>query len=120
MKSFLAKLKREDGYAVAEFAVTVPILVMVSSVCLWAIGISITKFQLESFVHQQARLVARGEILPEEFNQSAPNGTTVNVIELEEKVRVEAQVTKQIPLINKEIELNSSAESMLEVYEFQE
>ena len=116
MNNPLSKTKKDDGYAIVEFAVTIPILVSVASLCFWAIGISVNKFQIENYANQAARTIARGETLSDEYLSVAPKGMTLNVQEIDSKVRVETRLVTQIPIINKEIELFSTAESLSEIY----
>ena len=106
----------ENGYAVAEFAVTIPILVSVVSICFWVIGISINKFQIENYANQAARIIARGETIPEDYLFGAPRGMILNVEEKGSRIKVETRLVVKIPILGKEIELASEAENISEIY----
>lgn len=120
MKKFCAWLKKEDGYAIAEFAITIPILIFVTSFCVWAIETAITKFQMENIANQVVRLIARGESLPENFLENVNSGMKVNVSEAENKIHVQVDLIQKLPILDRQINLQSRAEGILEVYEFQE
>ena len=119
-EKFRRATKSDNGYAVAEFAITVPALVAISSICFWVVGVSVNKFQIDNYANQAARTIARGETLSDEFLASGPKGMAITLNENENKIRVDVQLIKTIPLLNRTIELSSTAESISEVYEFQE
>jgi hypothetical protein len=112
--------RKADGYAVAEFAVTLPALISICASCVWIIGLGITKFQLENIVSTAARVVARGEQLDEKFIELAPTGTSIEVFTNSDRIRVEAKLIKPIPFTTRHLELHSAVESILEAYVFQE
>lgn len=108
---------QSHGYAVAEFAITLPVLIALFSICVWIIGLGVTKIQLENISNNVARTVARGEL----FEQTKSiSGLTVEVTELGNTVGVQAKVKRTIPLLNKEIELTATAKSISEIYDSNE
>ena len=109
-------IKKNDGYAVAEFAVTIPALIGVLSTCIWAIGITINKYELENFSSNAARILARGESLPSSFIDSAPKGMTFSIMDSGSSIQVETKLIREIPLLNRQVELIGQAESVSEVY----
>lgn len=117
---FKRQLSDDKGFAVAEFAVTVPILISMLSMCVWVIGISIKKYELENYVNNVARLVARGEAQSDTLEKSAPFGTEIQVSQTDNQIYVEANLVQHIPVFNKEIHLSATAQSMLETYETEE
>ena len=108
--------KNENGYAVAEFAITVPVLISIVSICFWVIGISINKFKIENYANQAARIIARGESLPENYLSSAPKEMSMTIEELDSRIKVETRLITKIPFLGKKIELVGSAESLSETY----
>ena len=108
--------KNENGYAVAEFAITVPVLISIVSICFWVIGISINKFKIENYANQAARIIARGESLPENYLSSAPKEMSMTIEELDSRIKVETRLITKIPILGKKIELVGSAESLSETY----
>lgn len=120
MFRFPSKYRSSDGYAVAEFAVTLPALLSVVGICFWTIGLAVTKFEQENLTSNAARILARGQDLPEDyFNRESAN-ITWQVSESNGRINISTQIYKTIPILNKQIELSSFAESLSEVYEFQE
>ncbi len=108
--------QNENGYAVAEFAITIPVLLSVVSICFWILGISINKFRIENYASQAARIVARGETLPEDYLVAAPKEMTMTIEELDSRIKVETRLITKIPILGKNIELVGNAESLSEIY----
>ena len=108
--------KNENGYAVAEFAITIPVFISIVSICFWVIGISINKFQIENYANQAARIIARGESLPENYLDSAPKEMSMTIQEVDSRIQVETRLITKIPILGKSIELVGSAESLSETY----
>ena len=118
--NYRERFKKEDGYAVAEFAVVIPASISVLGVSLWLIGISLTKFELQNYANNAARLIARGETPSAEFLAGAPSGMELNVTENENQIKVLTQVMQTLPIFNKQIQLTSEAIALSEVYVYQE
>lgn len=108
---------RDNGYAIAEFAITIPILISLFAMGIWAIGISVKKFEMESYANNLVRTLARGEKVSEEFLNSAPQGIKVNVDSTQDRIRVESVFIAHIPILNREIEITANAEGVTEFYE---
>ncbi len=111
---------KSDGYAIAEFAITIPALISVCALCFWVIGLSVSKLQLENLVSNAARIAARGEPLDPKLFESAPLGTSLEVITNADQIRVEAILIKEVPFLKNQIELKSAAESISEFYVLKE
>lgn len=116
MKLFNNRSK-DDGYAVAELAITLPALMSVFAICLWSLGIGLTKLQIESYTISVARTLARGEAISEVAKSNAPRGMQIQINELNNRINVKTSVQKQIPVLNKTFEVTGYAEAMSEIYE---
>lgn len=109
--------RRDDGYAIAEFAITIPILISLFAMSIWAIGLSLKKFEMENYANNLVRTLARGEKVTKEFVDSKPQDIKINVINVQDHIRVETLYISQIPIINKQIEITAVAEGVMESYE---
>jgi hypothetical protein len=115
----LKKSIRDDGYAIAEFAIIIPILISLFAMGIWAIGISVKKFEMENYTNNLVRTLARGEKASEELMNAAPQGININVASKQDRIRVESVFITQIPILNREIEITAIAEGVNEFYELQ-
>jgi Flp pilus assembly protein TadG len=115
----LKKFRKDNGYAIAEFAITIPILISLFAMGIWAISLSLKKFEMENYTNNLVRTLARGEKVSEQFVYATPQGMKVNVINSQDRIRVETTFRARIPIINKEIEIAATAESASEFYESQ-
>jgi len=113
----LNNFRRDDGYAIAEFAITIPILISLIAMSISVIGLSLKKFEMENYANNLVRTLARGENVSEEFVEAAPQGMKINVINSQEHIRVETLYISQIPIINRKIEIAAVAEGVMEFYE---
>lgn len=116
----LQKINKSEGYAVAEFAVTLPALLGVVGISFWTLGLAVNKFEQENLTSNAARILARGEDLPTDYFNNEQVQLSFEVIESNGRIKVTTQSLQAIPIIKKQIELNASAESLSEVYEYQE
>ena len=110
-------IKRDDGYAIAEFAITIPILISLFAMSIWAIGLTLKKFEMENYANNLVRTLARGEKVSEQFVYSKPQDIQINVINAQDHIRVETLYISQIPIINRQIEITAVAEGVMEFYE---
>ena len=67
-----ATLGKQAGFATVEFAMTIPLLVMVTVLGTWLIGLTVTDLRLHSAASSAARILARGQELPHNFDQILP------------------------------------------------
>lgn len=109
-------VQRSHGYAIAELAIAIPALLFIVAISLSVIGITVTQIKLESAAALGARIVGRGEPIPESFLSSLPAGTEVNVDSENEVVDVELVTRKEIGLAitSFEIELAANSRARLE------
>jgi len=111
-------VQRSHGYAIAEFALAIPALLIVVAMSVSLVGLTVTQIQLESAAALGARIVGRGDPIPDSFRNSLPEGTEI-VIEPDveaEVVNFTLETTKNIDLIlvPYQIDLTASARARLE------
>jgi Flp pilus assembly protein TadG len=70
-------IQRTHGYAVAEFAVVLPAILFVVAIVFVLMGITTTQIQLESSAAMAARIIGRGDPLPDSYRNSLPVGTQI-------------------------------------------
>ena len=70
-------VQRTHGYAVAEFAIVLPAILFVAAIVFSLIGITATQIQLESSAAMAARIIGRGDPLPDSYRNSLPVGTQI-------------------------------------------
>jgi len=73
-------VQRAHGYAIAEFALVIPAVLIIVAMSVSLIGLTVTQIQLESAAALGARIVGRGDPIPDSFRNSLPNGTEIVVI----------------------------------------
>ena len=111
-------VQRSHGYAIAEFAMAIPALLIVVAMSVSLVGLTVTQIQLESSAALGARIVGRGDPIPDSYRNSLPEGTEI-VIEPDaeaEVVQFTLKTTKNIGvmLFQYRIELMASARARLE------
>jgi hypothetical protein len=111
-------VQRNHGYAIAEFAMAIPALLIIVSMSVSLIGLTVTQLQLESSAALGARIIGRGDPIPDSFRNSLPAGTEI-IIETEleaEVVQFTLKTTKNIGLmlLPYQIDLTASARARLE------
>ena len=111
-------VQRSLGYAIAELAMAIPALLIIISMSVSLIGLTVTQLQLESSAALGARIIGRGDPIPDSFRNSLPAGTEI-IIETEleaEVVQFTLKTTKNIGLmlLPYRIDLIASARARLE------
>ena len=111
-------VQRSHGYAIAEFAMAIPALLIVVAMSVSVVGLTVTQIQLESSAALGARIIGRGDPIPDSYRNSLPEGTEI-VIEPDaeaEVVQFTLKTTKNIGvmLFQYRIELMASARARLE------
>jgi hypothetical protein len=94
-------VQRSHGYAIAEFAMAIPALLIVVSLAISIIGTTVTQIQLESSAALGARIIGRGDPIPDSFRNSLPENTEI-IIEPDadaEVVQFTLKTTKNIGLM---------------------
>jgi hypothetical protein len=109
-------VQRSHGYAIAEFAMAIPALLIIVAMCVSLIGLTVTQIQLESAAALGARIIGRGDSIPESFRNSLPAGTDIYVKPNSEVVEVTLKTKRSIGLemFSLQIDLTASARSPLE------
>lgn len=109
-------IQRTHGYAVAEFAVVIPAILFVVAIVISLFGITTTQLQLESAAVMGARILGRGDPLPDSYQNSLPIGTHVTAIPEGEVVEVVLTTTRNIrlPSISYSFTLTAKARARLE------
>jgi hypothetical protein len=111
-------VQRSHGYAIAEFAMAIPALLVIVAMSVSLIGLTVTQIQLESSAALGARIIGRGDPIPDSFRNSLPAGTEI-IIEPEleaEVVQFTLKTSKNIGLmlLPYRIDLTATAHARLE------
>ena len=109
-------VQRSHGYAIAELAMAIPALLIIVAMSVSLVGITVTQIQLESAAALGARIVGRGDPIPDSFRNSLPEGTEVIIEPEVEVIRFTLKTKKKfgLALIPYQIELSASARARLE------
>jgi len=109
-------IQRTHGYAVAEFAVVLPAILFVVAIVISLLGITTTQLQLESGAVMGARIIGRGDPLPDSYRNSLPFGTQILAIPEGEVVELVLTTTRNIglPYISYSFILTAKARARLE------
>ena len=86
------------GYATAEFAMTIPLVVMVGVLGIWTMGVATSDVRLQTSAQSAARIVARGQELPRNFKYTLPHNAQVSVLPSQDAVTVTIEVPVQSPI----------------------
>ena len=111
-------VQRSHGYAIAEFALAIPALLIVVAMTVSLVGLTVTQIQLESSAALGARIIGRGDPIPDSFRNSLPETTEI-IIEPDadaEVVQFTLKTTKNIGLLlfPYRIDLTASSRARLE------
>ncbi len=109
-------VQRTHGYAIAEFAMALPALLIVVAMSISLISLTVTQIKLESAAALGARIVGRGDPIPDSFRNSLPEGTDIIVTPEIEVVEVTLKTTKNfgLAIFPYQLELTASACARLE------
>ena len=109
-------VQRTHGYAIAEFAMALPALLIVVAMSISLISLTVTQIKLESAAALGARIVGRGDPIPDSFRNSLPEGTDIIVTPEIEVVEVTLKTTKNsgLAIFPYQLELTASARARLE------
>jgi hypothetical protein len=111
-------VQRSHGYAIAEFAFAIPALLIVVAMSVSLVGLTVTQIQLESSAALGARIIGRGDPIPDSFRNSLPETTEI-IIEPDadaEVVQFTLKTNKNIGLFlfPYRIDLTASSRARLE------
>lgn len=109
-------VQRTHGYAVAEFAIVLPAIFFVAAIVFSLIGITTMQIQLESSAAMAARIIGRGDPLPDSYRNSLPVGTQIFAKPNGDVVEVILTTTRSIglPLLSHNFTLTATAWARLE------
>ena len=109
-------VQRTHGYAVAEFAIVLPAILFIASIIFTLIGITTTQIQLESSAVMAARIIGRGDPLPDSYRNSLPVGTEIFAKPDGDVVEVILMTTRKIglPFLSHTFTLTAKARARLE------
>jgi hypothetical protein len=106
-------VQRSHGYAIAELAMAIPALLIIVAMSVSLIGVTVTQIQLESSATLGARIIGRGDPIPDSFRDSLPTGTEI-IIEPDpeaEVVQFTLKTSKNIGLMLLPYRINLTATS---------
>ena len=109
-------VQRSHGYAIAELAMAIPTLLIIISMSVSLIGLTVTQLQLESSAALGARIIGRGDPIPDSFRNSLPEGTEIVISPENEIVQFTLKSTRNIGLtaFPYQLVLTASARARLE------
>lgn len=109
-------VRRNHGYAIAEFALAIPALLVVVAMSISMISLTATQIKLESAAALGARIVGRGDPIPDSFRNSLPKGTEIIIKPEVDVVEVMLKTTKTVgtKTFAYRVELTASARARLE------
>ena len=109
-------VQRTHGYAIAEFAMAIPAFLLIVAMSISLISLTVTQIKLESAAALGARIIGRGDPIPDSFRNSLPEGTEIIVKPEVEVVEVTLRTSKNLGLaiFPYELELTASARARLE------
>jgi len=109
-------VQRTHGYAIAEFAMAIPALLIIVAISISLIGVTVTQIQLESAAALGARIIGRGDPIPDSFRNSLPKGTEVIVKPEVDVVEVTLKTARNFSgrFLPFRIDLSASARARLE------
>ena len=109
-------VQRTHGYAIAEFALAIPALLIIVSMAVSLVGLTVTQIQLESSAALGARIIGRGDPIPDSFRNSLPEGTEITVESDVEVVKFTLKTSRNagLMLLPYRIELTANARARLE------
>ena len=109
-------VQRTHGYAIAEFAMVIPAFFLLVAMSVSLVGLTITQIKLESSAALGARIVGRGDPIPDSFRNSLPDGTQIVIKPDVEVVEFTLNTKQNIgsALLPFQVALTASARAPLE------
>lgn len=109
-------VQRTHGYAIAEFAMAIPALLIVVAMSVSLIGLTVTQIRLESAAALGARIIGRGDPIPDSFRNTLPEHTEIIVKPQSEVVEVTLKThqTFGLKFFPFQVDLAASARARLE------
>lgn len=109
----------DQGYSVAEFAVTLPILVLLTYLIVWCASVVQTHLNLLGLAQTTVRIIARGDVIPESLKEDLAAKATMKVTQHGEILKVELSTYRSAPFgwVSRGIEIRESATAIVELTE---
>ena len=109
-------VQRSHGYAIAEFAMAIPALLIVVAMSVSLLGLITTQIQLESSAALGARIIGRGDPIPDSFRNALPKGTEIIIEPEAQVVKFTLKTSRNISLVMlpHPIDLTATAYARLE------
>ena len=109
-------VQRTHGFAIAEFAMAIPALLIIVAMSVSLIGLTVTQVRLESAAALGARIIGRGDPIPDSFRNSLPEGTEIIVKPQSEVVEftLKTRQTFGLKTFPFQVDLAASARARLE------
>jgi hypothetical protein len=109
-------VQRTHGFAIAEFAMAIPALLIIVAMSVSLIGLTVTQVRLESAAALGARIIGRGDPIPDSFRNSLPEGTEIIVKPQSEVVEftLKNRQTFGLKIFPFQVDLAASARARLE------
>ncbi len=106
----------DAGYAVAEFAVVLPVLIFMTAIGMWSINVCVSQLELQSTVATISRTAARGDSVINLIDKAQENHIAVVVSSYDSVVSVNAtkQVNFPLPALHDTVNLTASMTSSIE------
>jgi hypothetical protein len=94
----------------------IPALLMVVAMSVSLIGLTVTQIKLESAAALGARIVGRGDPIPDSFRNALPEGTEIIVVSQNEVVEFTLKTSRDfgLEIFAYRVELSASARARLE------
>lgn len=118
MRGFRRRLNPLDdaGYAVAEFAVVLPVLIFMTAIGMWSINVCVSQLELQSTVATISRTAARGDSVIDLIDKAQAHHIAVIVSSHDSVVSVDATKQVNVPLsaVHDAVNLSASMTSSIE------
>ena len=110
------RFRDRSGYATVELAIAIPVLLMMTTICVWSLSLAVLDIRLTSSAANAARMLARGQTMPPEFLNDLPSQAQMLVFRDQSVVRVDLEVPVHSPIPRFAIPwtINSSATAAIE------
>jgi len=89
---------KDDGMVTAELAIALPVLTVITFICLWLLSLAVVDFQLHGHAATVARLVARGDEVPSKEQLQLARGSIIDVSQDKNLVSVEISDERRLPI----------------------
>ena len=116
MKLIKSKITDSAGYAVAEFAITLPVLLSIFGLGIWFFGVAATQIEIENISNNIGRAIARGESISNFEAELSARNISYTVDQSANWIKVSTQTVRHITFINRNIQLSANSINLSETY----